>query len=94
LFTNNLYERLGQHAIKMAMKIKKAFIEKGYTPIVNSPTNQQFFRLPNEVVDLLSENVGFEIWGVRGEKESEVRFVTSWATKEENVDLLIERLNF
>ena len=94
LFTNNLYERLGQHAVKMAMKIKKAFTEKGYTPIVNSPTNQQFFRLPNEVVDLLSENVGFEIWGVRGEKESEVRFVTSWATKEEDVDLLIERLNF
>ncbi|MBO7277571.1 MAG: low specificity L-threonine aldolase [Bacteroidales bacterium] len=94
LFSNNLYERVSRHAVKMAMKIKQAFIEKGYMPIVNSTTNQQFFRLPNEVIDKLSENVGFEYWGARGEKESEVRFVTSWATKEEDVDLLIERLNF
>lgn len=94
LFSNNLYERVSRHAVKMAMKIKQAFIEKGYMPIVNSTTNQQFFRLPNEVIDKLSENVGFEYWGARGKKESEVRFVTSWATKEEDVDLLIERLNF
>jgi threonine aldolase len=94
LFSNNLYERVSRHAVDMAMKIKQAFISKGYLPIVNSNTNQQFFRLPNEVIDKLSENVGFEYWGARGEKESEVRFVTSWATKEEDVDLLIERLNF
>ena len=94
LFTNNIYERVSRHAVNMAMKIKQAFIEKGYMPIVNSTTNQQFFRLPNEVIDSLSENVGFEYWGARGEKESEVRFVTSWATKEKDVDLLIERLNF
>jgi threonine aldolase len=94
LFSNNLYERVSKHAVEMAMKIKQAFIEKGYMPIVNSTTNQQFFRLPNQVVDKLSENVGFELWGARGEKESEVRFVTSWATKQEDVELLIKRLNF
>jgi threonine aldolase len=94
LFSNNLYERVSKHAVEMAMKIKQAFIEKGYMPIVNSTTNQQFFRLPNQVVDKLSENVGFEYWGARGEKESEVRFVTSWATKQEDVELLIKRLNF
>ncbi len=94
LFTDNLYERLSKHAVDMAMRIKKAFIEKGFQPIVNSTTNQQFFCLPNEVIDRLSENVGFELWGARGEKETQVRFVTSWATKKEDVDLLIERLNF
>jgi threonine aldolase len=45
-------------------------------------------------MDKLSEDVGFEFWGPRGEKETKVRFVTSWATKEEDVDLLIKRLNF
>ena len=93
LFSNNLYERVSRHAVDMAMKIKQAFISKGYLPIVNSNTNQQFFRLPNDLIDSLSEEVGFELWGARGEKESEVRFVTSWATKDEDVDLLIEKLN-
>ena len=94
LFSNNLYERVSLHAVDMAMKIKQAFIAKGYNPVVNSNTNQQFFLLPNDFMDKLSEDVGFELWGPRGEKETKVRFVTSWATKEEDVDLLIKRLNF
>ena len=94
LFSNNLYERVSRHAVDMAMKIKQAFIAKGYNPVVNSNTNQQFFLLPNYFMDKLSEDVGFELWGPRGEKETKVRFVTSWATKEEDVDLLIKRLNF
>ena len=94
LFSNNLYERVSRHAVDMAMKIKQAFIAKGYNPVVNSNTNQQFFLLPNDFMDKLSEDVGFELWGPRGEKETKVRFVTSWATKKEDVDLLIKRLNF
>ena len=94
LFSNNLYERVSRHAVDMAMKIKQAFIAKGYNPVVNSNTNQQFFLLPNDFMDKLSEDVGFELWGPRGEKETKVRFVTSWSTKEEDVDLLIKRLNF
>lgn len=92
LFKDDLYERVSRHAVDMAMKIKKAFIEKGYKMIVNSTTNQQFFRLPNDVIDKLKEDVGFEFWGARKEKESDVRFVTSWATKQEDVDLLIKKI--
>jgi threonine aldolase len=56
---------------------------------VDSPTNQQFFRLPNEVVDRLQENVSFEMWGPRGESESVVRFVTGWTTTDDEVDTLV-----
>ena len=60
---------------------------------IDSPTNQQFFVLPNEVVDNLREKgVSFEDWGIRGEKETTVRFVTSWATTEADVQELIEQL--
>lgn len=60
--------------------------------MVDSPTNQQFFRLPNEIIDKLKENVSFEMWGPRGEKESIVRFVTGWATTDEDIDKLIAYL--
>lgn len=93
LFTNNLYERICAHAVTLAQRIREAFVAKGYRVAIDSPTNQQFFVLPNEVVDNLRERgVSFEDWGIRGEKETTVRFVTSWATTEEDVEELIEKL--
>lgn len=92
LFTNELYKRLGGHAVCLALKLKEAFRTKGYRLFLDSPTNQQFVCLPNTVIDRLSEQVTFELWGPRGETETVVRFVTSWATKERDIDLLISLL--
>jgi threonine aldolase len=44
------------------------------------------------VDNLREKGVSFEDWGVRGEKETTVRFVTSWATMEEDVEKLVEKL--
>lgn len=92
LFTDNLYMKAAQHAVRLAMRLRKGFEAKGYLPYIPSPTNQQFFCLPNEIIDQLSEIATFEYWGPRGESQSIVRFVCSWATKEEDVDNLITRL--
>lgn len=92
LFTNNLYLKIAKHAVAMAIKLKNAWIKKGYRIYVDSPTNQQFFILPNEIMDQLSTKVSFGLWGPRGEKETIVRFVTDWATREEDVDQLISLL--
>lgn len=92
LFTDNLYFEIGREAVAKAQKIKRAFIDKGYTVEVDSPTNQQFFRLPNEVIDRLLQRASFEMWGPRGESESVVRFVTSWSTTDEEVDALVSLL--
>lgn len=92
LFTDGLYERIGAHAIRLAMKLKEAFISKGYKLHLDSPTNQQFVCLPNETIDRLSAHATFELWGPRGETETVVRFVTSWATREEDVDAFISLL--
>ena len=71
----------------------RGFVKKGYRVAIDSPTNQQFVVLPNEVVDDLREKgVSFEDWGIRGEKETTVRFVTSWATTEEDLKELVKRL--
>ena len=92
LFTDGLYFSIARHAVDAAMALKNGFISKGFKPFIDSPTNQQFFKLPNEVIDSLAEIATFEYWGPRGEKESTVRFVTDWATDPDDVARLISRL--
>lgn len=89
LFTDGLYQRIGAHAVDQAIRIRKAFAERGYEPFINSPTNQQFFRLNNCLIDHLASEVAFDYWGARGEQQSTIRLVTSWATRSEDVDRLI-----
>ncbi len=92
LFTDNLYFEIGTHAISMAMKLRDGFIKAGYRPYNESLTNQQFFYLDNSDLDRLQKVASFELWGPRGATETLVRFVTSWATREEDVDMLISYL--
>lgn len=92
LFTDNLYGRISREVVGKALRLKEVFASAGYETVIDSPTNQQFFRLPNEVIDTLKENVSFEMWGPRGEKESMVRFVTGWTTSDADIDLLQSQL--
>lgn len=92
LFTDELYLRIARQAISTARRLKEALLAKGYRLHIDSPTNQQFFVLPNRELDRLSQYATFELWGPRGEEESVVRFVTSWATTDEQIDALIARL--
>lgn len=92
LFTDNLYVEIASHAIRQAMKLKQAFVAKGYRLFIDSFTNQQFIVMPNEQIDRLMQYATFELWGPRGESETVVRFVTSWATTDEAIDKLIEQL--
>lgn len=85
LFTDDLYLRIGQHGVQMAGRLRRAFETKGYSTFIDSPTNQQFFILPNTLIDRLTADVSFEYWGPRGETASKVRFVTSWETTEEDI---------
>ena len=88
LFTDGLYETIANECVQRANRLRNLFVAKGYKVEVDSPTNQQFFRLPNEVVDALKPEVSFEMWGPRGESESVVRFVTGWTTTDEHIDRL------
>lgn len=92
LFTDGLYLRIARQAITTARRLKAALLARGYRMAIDSPTNQQFFILPNDEIDRLSQFATFELWGPRGERESTVRFVTSWATREQQIDQLIALL--
>lgn len=89
LFSDNLYYRIGRHADRLAIKLKQGFVEKGYRIFIDSPTNQQFFVMPNTKIDSLRAEVGIGYWGAPGKTESVVRFVTDWSTTEEDVDRLL-----
>lgn len=92
LFTDNLYFEISKHAVKLATKLKEAFIQKGYTLFADSYTNQQFVILSNAKAAELKSEFGFELWQKISENESAYRFCTSWATKEENIKKLIMKL--
>ncbi len=92
LFSGGLYERIGAHAVSLAMKIKEGFKSHGYELYIDSPTNQQFFVLPNDKIEELRKVASFELWGPMGENETPVRFVTDWATTDDDVDALIAAL--
>lgn len=92
LMQNDLYLSLARHANVLAERIREALLQKGYQMAVPSPTNQQFFVLPNDHLKKLEEKFVLGIWGVADANHTTVRFCTSWATKEENVDKLIEEI--
>ena len=88
LFTNDLYFKLSRHAIEMAMQMKQIFQEKGCEFFIDSPTNQQFVILPNETVERLAGHIEFTHWGKADIHHTICRFVTSWATTQEEIDEL------
>lgn len=93
LFTDNLYFNLSRHAIEMAMKMKAIFQQKGVEFFIDSPTNQQFVILPDAVVEELSKTIEFTHWGQTPGHRTICRFVTSWATTEEELEVMEKTLN-
>ena len=88
LFTDGRYFKVAQHAINMAARIGTIFKKHGVEIAYDSPTNQQFVILSPSLYDALSKEVAFEIWERKSEEEIICRFVTSWATREAELDEL------
>lgn len=93
LFRDNIYERICGNAVGLALRLREIMRRAGYEVVIESPTNQQFFRLPNSIIDLLRQSVSFDYWGPRGAESSIVRFVTSWATTDNDIEELERLLN-
>ena len=89
LFEENRYFEISAHAARLAEKLRGELTNMGITFYVDSPSNQQFPILPDEVLDKLKEKYAFAYQARVDETHSAVRFCTCWATKEENVELLI-----
>ena len=88
LFTDGLYLEIGRRGTELALELREAFLEKGYAPYIDSPTNQQFFVLDRATVERLTKDVAFTLWQQLDGDRAAVRFVTSWATSPEAVSKL------
>lgn len=88
LFTDGLYERIGADAVRYADAIRRAMAENGYLPCFPSPTNQSFCIVSEQQRKELAERVDFSVWEQYDETHSIIRFATSWATREEDVNAL------
>jgi threonine aldolase len=92
LFRDNLYFDLARHANLMAGLLKDAISKAGFKFLVNSPSNQLFPILPNQLITELQKNYSFIVWAKVDADNSAIRLVTSWATKEDAVLAFIEDL--
>ena len=92
LFTDNLYFNISRNAIEMARRLRKLLHEKGFTFYLESPTNQQFVILEDELYHRLQERVALSFWEKYDETHTVVRFAVSWSTTEEELEELAEIL--
>ena len=83
-----LYLNLGENGMRTAAKLRKAIADKGYRFLLNSPTNQIFVVMEDSRIEKLSQNVNFEFWERVDGTHSAVRFVTGWATTDEDIEAL------
>lgn len=92
LFTDDLYLKIAKNGVDQAMRIRKAIEAKGYPIYLDSTTNQQFVVFEDSKVAELAKYVGFNFIEKVGANHSVVRFATSWATTDEQVDELLSHL--
>lgn len=90
MFKDNLYIELGKHSNSMAELIKKALIKKKIELVSDSLTNQIFFYLPEDKAKKLLKKVIFSAEICEKKDLLLCRFVTSWATKLEDVKKLVK----
>lgn len=88
MFKDGLYYEMGKNGIEKAYRIRDAFKKAGFPVLYESNTNQQFPVLPDTVLDILSEKFSWDYWCRVDEEHSCVRFCSSWATSDENVEAL------
>lgn len=89
---DTLYFHICRHAINQAMRIREALLRKGYTLFLDSPTNQQFINVSLQKAEELGSHITYGQWEPPKDNRITIRLATSWATKTEDVDQLINLL--
>ncbi len=92
LFTDGLYFRIAARANAYAERIREAMGRRGYPFLAPNHTNQIFVEMPDRDLERLGESFVYSYDRRVDETHSCVRFCTSWATKEENVEALIRAI--
>ena len=92
LFTDDLYFKISKNAIEKADMLRQAFESKGYEFYIKTTTNQIFIILSEAEYEKLRRNVAVGFWERLEDNRVVVRFATSWATTENDINALIKVL--
>lgn len=88
LLEDDLYFKIALHANRCADMLRGYLVNAGYELYMPNTTNQVFAILPNSIIEPLSKKFTFAIWDTYDHSHTLVRFCTSWATREADVDIL------
>ena len=92
LMTDNLYFEIAGNAVRLADKIRATLDELGISYLVPGITNQIFPILSDRCLEELAKEFCFTEMERVSDTHRAIRFCTSWATTEENVDKLCDAL--
>ena len=90
LLEDGLYLELARHANEMAGQLRKGLLDAGVKLFIDNDTNQVFLYARPDLMPLLEERILFEQWAPEEKDGVPIRFVTSWATTEEEVESLLK----
>ena len=85
---NDGYFAWARHANAMADIIRAGMEKGGVKQFIPTTTNQVFPVITREQEKMLAEKIEFEHWGDVDDAHVAIRFVTSWATTEEDAKAL------
>lgn len=89
LFKDGAYFEITKRATTQAQRIRKAFNDRGIRSYIDSCTNQQFVVVSTEQMNKIGKKHIYEYEGKADGDNHIIRFCTSWATRDEDVDVLI-----
>ncbi|MBO5952580.1 MAG: aminotransferase class I/II-fold pyridoxal phosphate-dependent enzyme [Oscillospiraceae bacterium] len=92
LMENGLYFEMGKHANRLADQIRDTLKSLGYSLLVPGVTNQVFAILPDALLEELAKRFSFTEQCRVNDRHRAVRFCTSWASTQANVDALCDEL--
>lgn len=92
LFTDDLYFKIAGKANRLADQLRMTLKELGYSMLVEGVTNQVFPILPDKLLTELAKDFSFTEQQRVDDHHRAVRFCTSWATTQEQMDALCEKL--
>ena len=90
LLEDGLWLELARHANDMAARLKEGLRAAGVSIFVENDTNQVFLYARPDLTPLLEERILFERWGPEEKDGVPIRFVTSWATTEDEITSAVE----
>lgn len=90
LFSDDRYVKISMNAITCARKIRDTLLECRYDLYIDSPTNQIFPVVTDDFAAKLSETVDYGFMNSLPGGKQVIRFCTSWATSEEDIESLLE----